>query len=98
MQRRDLLKVAATVVGSLRENRAAVDAAHQVNTVLGPVLPADLGRTLMHEHILSNLVRAERMTPERYDGGEVRRVILPYLKQLRSRGCRSEEHTSELQS
>jgi len=89
MKRRDLFKAAAMALGSIWESRAGADTNHWINTVLGPVPPADLGRTLMHEHILVDLVGAGRIAPRRYDGGEVLSVVLPYLKQLRSQGCRT---------
>ena len=87
MNRRDLLKAAATALGTIRESRAAVDTSHQINTVLGPVPPADLGRTLIHEHVLVDTMGANRLGAGRYDGGDVRSVVLPHLKQLRSQGC-----------
>ena len=89
MKRRDLFKVAAMALGTIRGSRAAADASPQINTVLGPVPPADLGLTLIHEHVLVDIVGADRMAPGRYDGGEVRSVVLPHLKQLRSQGCRT---------
>lgn len=89
MKRRDLFKAAAMALGTIRESRAAADTSHQINTVLGPVPLADLGRTLMHEHILIDIVGANRIGPGRYDGPEVRSVVLPHLKQLRSQGCRT---------
>jgi phosphotriesterase-related protein len=89
MKRRDLFKAAAMALGTIRESRAAADTSHQINTVLGPVPPADLGRTLMHEHVLVDIVGATRIGPGRYDGGELRSVVLPHLKQLRSQGCRT---------
>ena len=92
MKRRDLFKAAAMAFGTILaklETGAAVDKSHQINTVLGPVPPGDLGRTLIHEHILKDIVGADRIGPGRYDGGEVRRVVLPHLKQLRSQGCRT---------
>jgi phosphotriesterase-related protein len=89
MKRRDLFKVAATALGTIRQGRAAVDTNRRINTVLGPIPPADLGRTLIHEHVLINILSADRLAPERYDGGEVRSVVLPYLKQLRSQGCKT---------
>jgi phosphotriesterase-related protein len=88
MKRRDLLKVAAMALGTIREGHT-VETSHQINTVLGPVPPADLGRTLVHEHVLINIVGSDRMAPGRYDGGEVRSVVLPHLKQLRSQGCKT---------
>ena len=89
MKRRDLLKAAAVALGTIPESRAAADTSHQINTVLGPVPPADLGRTLMHEHILTDIVGADRIAPGRFDGEEVGSVVLPPLKQLRSQGCRT---------
>jgi phosphotriesterase-related protein len=41
----------------------------------------------MHEHVLVDLVGADRFGPGRFDGGKVRDVVLPHLKQLRSQGC-----------
>ena len=89
MKRRDLFKVAAMALGTVREGRSSADTSHQINTVLGPIPPADLGRTLIHEHVLINIVGADRMAPGQYDGGEVRSVVLPHLKRLRSQGCRT---------
>ena len=89
MKRRDLLKAAAMALGSIRESRAAADTNRQINTVLGPIPPSDLGPTLTHEHVLVDIVGAGRIAPGRYDGGEVAGVVLPHLKQLRSLGCRT---------
>src|SRR5579872_466839 len=89
MKRRDLFKAAAMALGTIRESRAAVDTSHRINTVLGPVPPADLGRTLIHEHVLTDIVGADSIGPGRFDGGEVRSVVLPHLEQLRSQGCRT---------
>jgi phosphotriesterase-related protein len=89
MKRRDLFKAASIALGTILESRAAADPSHQVNTVLGRVPPADLGPTLMHEHVIKDIVGADKTGPGRYDGGEVRSVVLPYLKQLRSQGCRT---------
>ena len=89
MKRRELFKAVAMALGTIRESLAAVDTNQQINTVLGPVSPADLGRTLMHEHVLVDMVDANRIAPGRFDGGEVRSAVLPYLKHLRSQGCRT---------
>ncbi len=87
MKRRNLLRTAVTAFGSARLSRAAADPSRAVNTVLGPLPPAELGRTLMHEHVLVDLGAANTAVRGRYDGGEVRGVVLPYLQQLRSQGC-----------
>lgn len=89
MKRRDLFKAATMAIVGIRGNRAVADTGHQINTVLGPVPLADLGRTLMHEHVLVDIMGATRTGPGRYDGGELRSVVLPHLKQLRSQGFRT---------
>lgn len=89
VKRRDLFKGAVMALGTICESRAATDTSLQINTVLGPVPLADLGRTLMHEHVLIDIVGANGIAPGRYDGPEVRSVVLPHLKQLRSQGCRT---------
>jgi len=89
MKRRDLLKAAAMALGGIRAGRAAAEPNRQVNSVLGPVPPAELGPTLFHEHILVDIVGAGKIAPRRYDGGEVLGVVLPHLKQLRAQGCRT---------
>jgi hypothetical protein len=40
MKRRDLFKVAAMALGTIRDGHT-VEPSHQINTVLGPVPPAD---------------------------------------------------------
>ena len=87
MKRRDLFKAAAAALGATLESRAADDPGRQINTVLGRISPADLGRALIHEHVLKDIVRARKTGPGRYDGAEVLRVLLPHLVQLRSQGC-----------
>ena len=68
MKRRDLFKVAAMALGTIRDGHT-VETSHQINTVLGPVPPADLGRTLIHEHVLKDIVSADRIGPGRYEIG-----------------------------
>ncbi len=89
MKRRDLLKAGTLALGSVRESRAAADTNRQIDTVLGPIPPSELGPTLTHEHVLVDIVGANRIAPGRYDGGEVAGAVLPLLKQLRSQGCRT---------
>ncbi len=60
-----------------------------VQTVLGPVAPADLGVTLIHEHIMCDFVGADKTGPHRWDPGEVAAAMLPYLTTLREAGART---------
>ncbi|MCG3260795.1 MAG: phosphotriesterase, partial [Candidatus Heimdallarchaeota archaeon] len=49
-----------------------------INTVLGPISEEDLGVTLMHEHIVVNIIGAD--SRERfYTIEEVVEYVLPYL-------------------
>lgn len=60
-----------------------------IQTVRGPVEPSDLGRTLIHEHVLVDFIGAERASKSRYDADEVFHVALPHLRKLRELGCRT---------
>ena len=56
-----------------------------IETVLGPIEPAELGSTLPHEHILSDFIGANLTGSHRWDRAEVFRTMLPYLAALRDR-------------
>lgn len=43
---------------------------------------------LVHEHVLVDFIGADRVSPTRYDRGEVFRAALPRLRELAQRGCR----------
>jgi len=58
----------------------------RIQTVLGSVEPSDLGVTLIHEHLLCDLIGADRVGPHRYNAEEVFEVMLPYLLRLREAG------------
>jgi phosphotriesterase-related protein len=88
MTRRELLSRMAA--GSLLlgvQDRAA--AAGDVQTVTGPVSASDLGVTLMHEHIVTDLRAPAERKPGDYDREAAVRTALPYLKELRAAGCRT---------
>lgn len=89
MNRRNFLELAAVGAGVLRlPCLARASARHQqVMTVLGPIAPKRLGRTLMHEHVLVDFIGADRIGPRRYDPEEVFQKALPYLRKVKSAGC-----------
>jgi phosphotriesterase-related protein len=58
-----------------------------VHTVTGPVAPADLGLTLMHEHVLVDFIGADLVDPRRYDADQAFTTILPHLARARTHGC-----------
>jgi len=58
-------------------------------TVSGPISPDSLGFTLPHEHVLVDFIGADKIDKGRYDPGDVVRVVLPYLKQVKDLGCKT---------
>lgn len=68
---------------------AARPAARAIETVRGPIGPGELGVTLVHEHVLVDFAGADRVSRERYDPEAAFRRVLPELRALRARGCRT---------
>lgn len=60
-----------------------------VQTVTGPLASSQLGVTLMHEHIVTDLRAPELRRSGDYDREEAFRVALPHLRELREAGCAS---------
>jgi len=61
----------------------------KIMTVLGPIAPEQLGVTLPHEHAVVDFLGAEKATALRHDAEDAFNTILPHLKKLKERGCRS---------
>jgi phosphotriesterase-related protein len=57
--------------------------------VTGPIEPAQLGVTLVHEHVLVDFIGAEGASRDRYSADEAFDVILPHLLALAERECRT---------
>lgn len=70
---------------------AAAAAAHDraVQTVTGPVAASNLGLTLMHEHVVTDLREPADRRPEDYDRDDAVAVCLPHLQDLRRAGART---------
>lgn len=66
----------------------ALDEDH-IMTVNGPIRPADLGRTLVHEHVVVDFIGGSRSLLARYDVDRAFEVALPHFRKLRERGVRS---------
>jgi phosphotriesterase-related protein len=65
---------------------SAQTAAGRIQAVTGPVDPADLGPTLVHEHVLVDFIGADKVSPDRYNADEVFARMLPYLNDLKAAG------------
>ena len=59
-----------------------------IHTVAGQIERADLGVTLMHEHVLVDFIGADQVMPARYDADAVFRRALPHLQQREGAGRR----------
>jgi len=57
-----------------------------VQTVLGPVPASQLGRVLIHEHVLVDFGGADIASPERYDADEVFALMKPRLDAAKAAG------------
>ncbi|MCF0054286.1 phosphotriesterase [Dyadobacter sp. CY356] len=60
-----------------------------INTVLGEIKAWDLGRTLIHEHILVDFIGADKINANRWDHQKVIDKVLPYLLEIKERGIKS---------
>src|SRR5688572_10825436 len=58
-----------------------------VMTVTGPVSPNAMGFTLTHEHVLADFIGAKEYSKSRYDANEVYQTALPFLKDVKGKGC-----------
>lgn len=92
--RRDFLSTLAwATVGAAVGPTACVTAkgpdAGRIVTVTGPIRPEQLGRTLVHEHVVVDFLGASRSTPPRYDEELAFQTVLPHFQRLRSAGLRS---------
>ncbi len=65
------------------------NAMEAIQTVTGPVDPAELGVTLIHEHVMCDFIGADMTGPHRWERDEVYEVMLPYLDAVRDAGGQS---------
>jgi len=93
MNRGDCLRIAAAGwVGTLGARAVFArppSAEGRVMTVLGPISPGQLGRTLPHEHVRVDFVGADTVSRDRYDANEAYAVAIPCLCKARSVGCQA---------
>lgn len=60
---------------------------NNIMSVQGRIDAAEMGITLVHEHILVDFIGADQVDPSRYNSEEVYKIALPYLKELKALGC-----------
>ena len=86
MTRRSVLHCLAGSWTACRWQGSAAEIGPQVQTVTGPA--PDLGPTLMHEHIVTDLRAPSDRRPGDYDPDKAYEAVLPYLRELHQAGCR----------
>jgi phosphotriesterase-related protein len=91
MTRRELLAFAgaATCAAISKRSAAQSGGARRIETVTGPISPDALGTTLMHEHVLVDFIGAAGVSRTRYDADEVFKTMLPYVRDVAERGCKT---------
>lgn len=58
-----------------------------VMTVNGPMQPGAMHFTLTHEHVLADFIGADNYSKERYNADEVYSIALPFLQEVKNKGC-----------
>ena len=58
-----------------------------IMTVNGPINPKQIGFTLSHDHILVDFIGADKYSRDRYNIDEVYNVALPFLQDVKNKGC-----------
>jgi len=58
-----------------------------IMTVNGPIPTSAMGFTLSHEHIMVDFIGADKISKDRYSSEEVIETALPFLRQIKERGC-----------
>jgi predicted metal-dependent phosphotriesterase family hydrolase len=59
----------------------------KVITVRGPISTDAMGFTLTHEHVLADFIGAAGYSKSRYDVEEVYKTALPFLQDVKKKGC-----------
>nr|WP_245189693.1 phosphotriesterase [Lunatimonas salinarum] len=57
-----------------------------VETVDGPLQVGEMGKTLIHEHLLVDFIGAKEYHPDRWNRSEVIHRVLPFLKEVKALG------------
>jgi predicted metal-dependent phosphotriesterase family hydrolase len=90
LSRREFLQLTALATASLHPASAIWtpgNAEEMIMTVNGPMNPDAMHFTLSHEHILVDFIGADHFRKDRYNQDEVYLVALPFLDEVKNKGC-----------
>ncbi len=87
--RRSFIRAASFLLGSATTgfSFAVQRTQNKIMTVGGLIPSGELGITLIHEHILVDFIGASQYDPTLWKHEDVIEKVLPYLKELKSKGC-----------
>ncbi len=89
MTRRQFMATTVLAATGRHGRAAAKEEEGRIMTVTGPITPEEMGRTLIHEHVVVDFIGAAKTSPERYDHDLAYRTALPHFRKLRERGVRT---------
>lgn len=81
--------MAAGAVFAGAAGRGETAEAARIMTVTGPIPPEEMGRSLIHEHVVVDFIGAAKTTPQRYDHERAFQAALPHVRKLYERGVRT---------
>lgn len=58
-------------------------------SVQGKIAVSELGTSLIHEHVLVDFIGSDKISPGRWEQGEVIRKVLPYLLEIKQLGVKT---------
>jgi phosphotriesterase-related protein len=85
--RREFLKTTGVLAAGTVALPSFASQEAYVMTVSGPVPLSELGYTLPHEHVMTDFIGADKVSPDRYSQEEVFNTALPFLKSVKEKGC-----------
>ena len=60
-----------------------------IMTVNGEIAPVDIGKSLIHEHILVDFIGADSTGYHRWNKQEVMERVLPFLEEIKAQGVKT---------
>jgi len=83
------LVIVGALVGCNNSTHERRNPEGSIMTVLGPISPDSLGKTLIHEHVFLDWSPAEEEDPWQWNSAEAFQFILPYIEEMKSHGVQT---------
>jgi phosphotriesterase-related protein len=90
VSRRSFIQSSMLVVsGAMLRPHTCFQNRNEIMTVKGPMAAAEMGDSLIHEHILVDFIGADQYDPKKWNHDDVIKKVLPYLQRLKETGCQT---------